>query len=100
MPELQIGQTIPTDVPTFEVSGSPQSPLPPGKMVFQLVVVDNNGNESLPVTMDVIVKDTERPTAVLRGPTMVQPGATILLDGRASSDIGGRIVQYRWTRLS
>lgn len=100
MPELQIGQMIPTDTPTFEVSGSPQNPLPPGKMTFQLVVVDNNGNESLPVTLDVTVKDTERPTAVLRGPSMVQPGGAILLDGRGSSDIGGRIVQYRWTRLS
>jgi hypothetical protein len=100
MPELQIGQMIATDTPTFEVSGSPQSPLPPGKMTFQLVVVDNTGNESLPVTLDVTVKDTERPTAVLRGPSMVQPGGAILLDGRGSSDIGGRIVQYRWTRLS
>jgi hypothetical protein len=100
MPELQIGQIIPTDTPTFEVTSSPQNPLPPGKMVFQLVVVDNNGNESLPVTMDVIVRDTERPTAVLKGPSMVQPGQPILLDGRGSTDIGGRIVQYRWTRLS
>jgi hypothetical protein len=100
MPELQIGQIIATDTPTFEVTSSPQNPLPPGKMVFQLVVVDNNGNESLPVTMDVTVKDTERPTAVLKGPTMVQPGQPILLDGRGSSDIGGRIVQYRWTRLA
>jgi hypothetical protein len=100
MPTLQIGQTIPTDTPTLEITGSPQSPLPPGKMTFQLVVVDNAGNESLPVTLDVTVKDTERPTAMLTGPTMVQPGASILLDGRQSSDIGGRIVQYRWTRLA
>ena len=100
MPELQIGQTIATDTPTFEVASSPQNPLPPGKMTFRLVVVDNNGNESLPVDLDVTVKDTERPTAVLKGPTMVQPGTNILLDGRGSTDIGGRIVQYRWTRLS
>ncbi len=100
MPETQPGQTIDTDQPLFEVAVTPQNPLPPGKLVFQLVVVDDSGNESLPATLEVNVIDSQRPTAIIRGPTQVPQGQSFTLDGRASTDIGGRIVQFRWTRMA
>ena len=100
MPELPVGAVVETDTPTFEVTSTPANPLPPGKMVFQLIVKDDNGNESLPTQMEVFVIDNQRPTAILQGPGKVPVGQSFTLDGRASTDIGGRVVKYRWTRLS
>ena len=47
----------------------------------------------------MIVADQDAPTAVLRGPRITGFGRSFDLDGSASQDIGGRIVQYVWTYL-
>ena len=99
MPQFVTNQTLETTEPEIEVTVNLQAPLPVGRQRFQLVVVDNGGNVSEPDVAEVIVKDTSRPTAVFQAPREVHFGQSFSLSGRQSSDIGGRIVKYRWTLL-
>jgi hypothetical protein len=100
MPDFQPGQTIETREAFVQVDASPEKPLPPGKMVFQLIVIDDQGTESAPVTADVYVIDNARPTAVLNAPPRVQAGQPFRLDGSGSSDVDGKVARYRWTRIA
>lgn len=95
MPEFTLNQPIETRDPQIEVT-SGNAPLPIGRLRFQLVVVDDAGNESLPSTVEVIVADTARPTAVLDAPEKVGFGESFKLSGERSVDIGGQIATYRW----
>ncbi len=100
MAEFVINQDVNTDVPTVEVTISANNALPVGRHRFRLVVVDDSGNVSLPDEADVIVADTQAPTAVLGTPGTVAFATTFNLDGRKSFDAGGgKIVQFRWTYL-
>jgi len=100
MAEFIIGQEIATADPTIEVSVSADNPLPVGKHVFQLVVEDDSGNVSLPDTVEIIVRDTKAPTAVVKAPAQVEAGKSITLDARESSDVPpGKIVKYIWTKV-
>lgn len=101
MAEFRIGQPIETNSADIEVSIDPASPLPVGRHQFELVVLDDSGNESEPAVHEVIVRDAVRPTAVADGPRVVDSGRSFQLTGRRSSDPApGRIVKYRWTLLS
>lgn len=100
MPDFQPGQTIETREGFVAVDASPEKPLPPGKMTFQLVVIDDQGQESEPVSADVFVIDNARPTAVLVAPQRVQAGQPFRLDGSKSTDVDGKVVRYRWTRIA
>ena len=98
MATFVIGEKVETEQPAVEVTVDPQNPLPVGKHSFQLVVMDESGNESLPATVDVIVKDGQNPTAVVTAPSQVEFGQSFLLDGRRSSDVPpGRVVRFVWT---
>lgn len=101
MPEFLPNQSISTEDPKIEVTINPDNPLKVGRHVFQLVVVDDSGNESLPDTREVFVLDTERPTARLEiTPARVRVGENFVLTGDRSVDVGGgRIVKYVWTLL-
>jgi hypothetical protein len=93
---------IPQEIsqPSIEVTVNAQTPLPVGRHRFQLVVVDDGGNRSLPDTVEVLVKDSTNPTAVLKIPSQVEFGQSFLLDGRASSDVApGKVVKFIWTML-
>jgi hypothetical protein len=101
MPEFRSGVPIETADPVVEVTVTPASPLTAGRHQFQLVVVDDSGNASTPSVIEVIVRDTQKPTAVLDAPREVESGKSFQLSGRRSSDIPpGRIVSYRWTLLT
>ena|SRR6185295_7600975 len=94
------GQDIRTPDPTIEVTVTPQSPLPPGRHRFQLVVIDDSGIQSEPSIAEVIVIDDQKPTAVLDAPRSVPFGKSFTLSGARSSDIApGRVAAYVWTRL-
>ena len=94
------GTDITTDVPTIEVTVSSDKPLPMGRQVFRLVVVDDAGNKSKPDQVEVIIADQEAPTAVLRVPKVTAAGKSFSLDGTASFDVGGgKVVQWIWTYL-
>ena len=78
--------------------------------VFQLVVVDDSGNNSDTASVTIIVQDTERPTAVVDfideagnrnpAPEVVVPfGKGFRLSGERSSDIGGAVKVWNWTLL-
>jgi hypothetical protein len=99
MPEFRVGQAVVTDNPEVEVTVAPNAPLPPGRHRFQLVVTDDSGNASDASVAEVIVRDTQKPTAVLDAPREVELGRSFQLSGRRSSDVGGRIIRYTWTRL-
>lgn len=108
MPEFKPNVPIVQKDPLVSVDIKQDSPLPAGKYRFQLVVVDDGNNESDPAFLEVIVKDTERPTAVL---DMVDPngalmnpmvpvGTAFLLSGARSSDVPpGKVAAYRFTLL-
>ena len=98
MAKFTIGKPIETTVPSVEVTVDPEKPLAAGKHRFQLIVVDDTGNQSLPDEIDVVVKDLQKPTAVIKAPSQVDHGQSFTLDGSGSSDIEpGKIVKYIWT---
>jgi hypothetical protein len=100
MPVFNIGDSIESDQPTIIIENDPANPLPPGAHIFQLVVTDDSGNQSAPAQKKVVVRDTQRPTAVIDGPSQVEAGVAFELSGAQSSDVPpGRIVSYKWTRL-
>jgi hypothetical protein len=98
MATFNICVTVETVEPGVEVTVSPDAPLAVGRHRFQLVVVDDSVNSSLPDTVDIIVRDSKLPTAVITAPTQVEFGESFGLDGRRSSDVApGRVVRYIWT---
>lgn len=101
MPNFVTGQEVQTTESNVEVTVTPSSPLPPGRHKFQLVVVDDSGNQSDPATVEIVVIDDKKPTAVIDAPATVPFGASFKLSGARSSDLPpGKIVRYQWLRLS
>ncbi len=101
MPTFTPGQVIATQESSIEVSIDPATPLPPGRHRFELVVVDDAGNLSDPAYAEIIVRDDERPTAVLDAPPSVTRGQSFRLSGNRSSDVApGRVVEYRWRYMA
>jgi hypothetical protein len=99
MAKFEINVPFETDQPTVVVEVDPRSPLARGRHKFQLEVIDDSGNVSLPDVVDVIVADRERPTAVLAGPQVADLGKNFELNGSKSFDIGGVIKTFRYTYL-
>ena len=65
MAKFQSNRPISQADPTIAVDVTPADSLPLGANRFQLVVVDSAGNELAPTVLDVVVRDTAKPTAVL-----------------------------------
>jgi hypothetical protein len=98
-------------MPTFKPNTpivQKEPPLPLGANRFRLVVVDEAGNESEPVFLDVVVRDTEKPTAVLdvvdasgrRVEPVMSFGQSFILTGARSTDVGGgKVAEYRFTLM-
>jgi hypothetical protein len=100
MANFVLNTPIETDTPTIEVTVAQASPLRVGRHRYQLIVVDDSGNESAADVVDVRVVDDQRPTAVLSAPASVPFNTSFNLSGADSSDVGGgRVVRYRWTYL-
>jgi hypothetical protein len=94
--------------PVVTVDVKPGNPLPVGPLTFQLIVVDDSGNESAPTMINVIVRDTDRPTAVLemvdrvgnRVEPVVSVGQSFILSAAKSSDLPpGKVKEYRFMLL-
>lgn len=108
MAQFKPNQPIAQADPTIKVEVSAASPLPVGSNRFQLVVVDDEGNLSAPVTFEVIVQAAKIPTAVLevvdangsRLDPSVEFGKPFTLSAAKSVDIApGKVVEYRFTLL-
>lgn len=100
MAEFTLNQPVTTTEPSVEVTVDAQNPLPIGRHRFQLVVTDESGNTSNPDVVEVIVRDTQNPTAVIDAEAQVEFGNSFALDGRRSSDVPpGRVVSYEWTMI-
>jgi large repetitive protein len=85
-----------TSDPTFNApAGSPALAI--GQHTAKLVVVDDSGNQSTQVSRTFIVRDTVNPTAVLDAPATVTITSALALSGARSTDVGGSVVEYRWT---
>ena len=94
--------------PVVSVDITAANPLAIGKNTFRLVVVDDAGNESAPATIDIVVHDTDKPTAVLdlvsTDCKIVDPnvssGASFILSGARSRDNPpGKVKEYRFMLL-
>jgi hypothetical protein len=100
MADFKPGQPVETTTSDVEVTVTASAPIPAGRHRFQLVVADDSGNLSEPSIAEVIVRDTQKPTAVLDAPREVELGRSFQLSGKLSSDVAsGKIVKYIWTRL-
>jgi len=108
MPRFEVNRPIAQPDPVIKVEVTPDAPLPLGANRFSLVVVDSSGNASEPAIIEVIVRDIDKPTAVLdvvddagkRIEPIVGHGRTFILSGTRSSDLPpGKIVEYRFTLL-
>ena len=100
MANFELNVPIETAEPTIEVTVDPKNPLPVGVHRFQLIVEDDSGNQSLPSTIDVVVRDTQRPTAVLDAVGPIEAGNSFTLSGVRSSDVPpGKVIKYTWTMV-
>jgi hypothetical protein len=73
-----------------------------GTWRVQLVATDDSGNQSAPAAAVIRVlplTEPSSPDARLRVPPLAQEGATVTLDGSASTDRDGTIVRYQWSAL-
>ena len=100
MADFKLNQPVKTEEPSVEVTVNPENPLAIGVHRFQLVVTDSAGNESKPAFVEVTVRDTQLPTAVLdvvEG-TKIEYGKSFTLEGKRSADVPpGKIAFYEWT---
>lgn len=106
MPQFKLNQPVSQPDAVVKVEIARGEPLPIGANRFRLTVVDDDGVESEPTFLEVIVQAPEAPTAVLdlvddnRGrldPT-VPFGKGFILSGERSSDVPpGKVVEYRFT---
>lgn len=109
MPKFEVNKPIAQPDPVIKVDVTPDAPLPLGANRFSLVVVDSAGNTSEPAIIEVIVKDLDKPTAVLdvvddagkRIDPIVGHGKTFILSGARSADLPpGKITEFRFTLLN
>ena len=106
MPEFKLNQPIVQREPVVKVDVSAAAPLPLGANRFRLVVIDDAGNESEPTFLEVVVRDAQKPTAVLdmvdangrRVDPVVRQGEGFVLSGARSTDVApGKVVEFRFT---
>ena len=83
MPQFVAGQPLETETPVVEVTVTRDKPLPSGQHRFQLIVSDDAGNVSAPAMVEVIVRDSQKPTAVLDAPRQVKTGQSFSFPGVA-----------------
>ena len=106
MAQFVLNQPVNQPDPVVKVEVARGSPLPIGANRFRLTVVDDDGVESEPTFLEVIVQAPAAPTAVLdmvddnqrRIDPVVPFGKGFILSGGRSSDVDpGKVVEYRFT---
>jgi hypothetical protein len=97
MPPVTFTVNKPVDTPTPSVEATIPNLAPGTTCTFQLIVIDQLGQESAPVTATVEIQGA--PVAKITAPKTAAAGKTFTLDG-AGSTPQGQIKSYRWTLLS
>lgn len=97
--DMTLNQPFGSLVNSYVVPQTAGNPLAPGRHRFQLRVEDDSGNRSPTVEALVLVVDQTAPTAVLDAPGKIPLGTPLQLTGVRSTDSGGRVVAFRWSRL-
>jgi len=109
--KFQSAGEVKTKDTLLKVAVSPDNPLSIGPHVFELEVLDNAGNRSVPVRVQLVVRDSQAPTAVLnvadeQGRVLTEPvvelGASFMLTAKGSVDAapGTGIESYTWRLVS
>lgn len=100
---LVLGTPLVTSEATVTVDASVANPVHPGDHVFQLIVVGENGVESIPVEQTItIAADDRKPEAVLKAmPAEVPFGQPFTLDGTESTPVPGHEIRsYKWIMVT
>lgn len=97
--EMPLNQPRSSNLTGFELAQYPGDPLRVGRHRFRLEVTDAAGRVSLPAEIQVIVSDNISPVAILGAHANVAFGAPFVLHGEHSADIGGRVVQWNFSRI-
>jgi hypothetical protein len=98
---MALNQPVTTQTSVYTVQSPASNPVRPGTHRFQLVVTDDAGFTSPAAVVDVLVRDSRAPVAVLAGPTSVVQTAPVALNGSGSYDHApGTLVRWIWTRVS
>src|SRR5437667_12163210 len=101
--KLVVGAPVVTSDATVTSDASVTNPVDPGDHLFQLIVVDENGVESIPAEQKVTISpDDRKPQAVLTAmPAEVAFGQPFTLDGTESTPVPGReITSYKWIMMT
>jgi hypothetical protein len=109
-PEFRQNKEFTSGDALLSIAVSPNDPIPVGAHTFQLVVVDNSGNASRPAQIQILVRDSTAPTAVINAADLdgrplrdntVESGAGFVLNGKGSVDLPpGKIEKYIWTLVA
>ena len=97
MPPVNFALNKHVETTTPSVEAMITGATPETNYTFQLVVIDDAGNESQPVTTVVEVRGI--PVAKITGPKIAVAGKPITLEA-AGSGPEGKIKTYRWTLVS
>jgi hypothetical protein len=109
--KFQSTAEVKTQDTLLKVDVSPDNPLPVGPHVFELEVIDKAGNRSAPARVQLIVRDSQAPTAVLNvadsqgrilPEAVIEMGAGFMLSAKGSQDLipGTGIENYTWRLVS
>lgn len=97
MPPVTFTVNKPVDTPTASVEAVVAGLAPGTTCTFQLVVIDDLGQESAPVTATVQIQAA--PVAKITAPKTAGAGKSFTLDATGSTP-QGQIKSYRWTLTS
>ena len=97
MPPVTFTVNKPVDTTTASVEANIPNLAPGTVCTFQLIVIDELGQESAPVQATVEIQGL--PVAKITAPKNAPAGKTFTLDG-AGSTPQGQIKSFRWTLLS
>ena len=108
--KFQTTAEVKTKDSVLNVSVSPDNPLPIGRHIFELEVIDKAGNRSVPARVQLVVRDSQAPTAVLNvtdeqgrilPEAVIEMGAGFVLNAKGSQDVapGTGIESYTWRLL-
>ena len=101
MPQFVPGPPIETETPSNRGNCHPRQASAALATPISAVVTGDAGNVSTPALVEVVVRDSQKPTAVLDAPRLAEAEQSFEVSGSRSTDTAlGRILRYQWMMLS